>query len=139
VAVLSGPNQRDVCISVDKQLAGFEHALHVRQSTTRGLITECLKFDFERHLQSSRKGREKLERHNRYMCSNACSCSVPVCLECGNSRCDSVSSSGEPDLSCAHLAHQHQQHRDETQRRIVCATRARCQRCAPACVQQRAR
>ena len=41
-------------------------------------------------------------------------CSVPVCLECGNSRCDSVLSSGEPDLSRAHLAHQHQHHRDET-------------------------
>jgi hypothetical protein len=40
----------------------------------------------------------------------------------GNSRCDSLSSSGEPDLSRAHLAHQHQQHRDETLRPVVCAT-----------------
>jgi hypothetical protein len=55
-----------------------------------------------------KKAREKLEWHNRYMCSmcsNACGCSVPLCLECGNSRCDSESSSGEPDLSRAHLAH----------------------------------
>jgi hypothetical protein len=32
-----------VCISVDKQLAGFEHLLHVRQSTVGSVITECVK------------------------------------------------------------------------------------------------
>jgi hypothetical protein len=41
-----------------------------------------------------------------------------------------VSSSSERDLSRAHLAHQHQHHRDETLRPVVCATRARCRRCA---------
>ncbi len=30
------------------------------------------------------------------MRSNACGCSVPVYIECGNSRCDSVSTSCEP-------------------------------------------
>jgi hypothetical protein len=74
VAVLSGPLKSVVCLSVDKQLAGFEHALHIRQSTTGGVITECVKFDFARHLHSSsRRRREKLERHGTYMFSNACS------------------------------------------------------------------
>jgi heme-binding NEAT domain protein len=43
VAVLSGPHKGAVHISVDRQLAGFEHALHIRQSTMSSVITECLK------------------------------------------------------------------------------------------------
>jgi hypothetical protein len=40
VAVLSGPRKGFVLISVDKQLAGFEHALHIRQSTMGSVITK---------------------------------------------------------------------------------------------------
>jgi hypothetical protein len=43
VAVLSGPHKGDVRVSVDRQLAGFEHALHIRQSPTGSVIKECLK------------------------------------------------------------------------------------------------
>jgi hypothetical protein len=52
VAVLSGPHKGFVETSVDRQHAGFEHALHNRQSTMGSLITE-FKFDFARHLRSS--------------------------------------------------------------------------------------
>jgi glycerol-3-phosphate dehydrogenase len=41
VVVLSGPQKGFVETSVDKQLAGFEHALHNRQSTIGSVITEC--------------------------------------------------------------------------------------------------
>jgi hypothetical protein len=34
--------------------AGFEHALHIRQSTTGNVITECVKVD--RHLQRQENG-----------------------------------------------------------------------------------
>ncbi len=50
VAVLSGTQKGDVCFSVDRQLAGFEHALHIRQSTMGSVITESLKVKLERHL-----------------------------------------------------------------------------------------
>jgi hypothetical protein len=45
VAVLSGPPKGAVNISIDKQLANFEHLLHLRQSTMGSVITECLKID----------------------------------------------------------------------------------------------
>jgi hypothetical protein len=51
VAVLSGLHKGDVCISAERQLAGFEHLLHVRQSTIGSVITERLKA--ERHLEFS--------------------------------------------------------------------------------------
>jgi len=53
VAVLDGAQQGDVLISFEKNLAGFEHALHIRQSTMGSVITECVKFD--RHLQRKRQ------------------------------------------------------------------------------------
>jgi hypothetical protein len=59
VAVLSGSHKGVVKISMAMQLAGFEHALHIRQSTMRSVITECFKFDFARHLQSSRPERRE--------------------------------------------------------------------------------
>jgi hypothetical protein len=40
-------------ISLEKNLAGFEHALHIRQSTMGSVITECVKVD--RHLQRKRQ------------------------------------------------------------------------------------
>jgi hypothetical protein len=46
VAVLSGPPKGFVKISVGKQLAGFEHALHIGQSTMGSVITKRIKFDF---------------------------------------------------------------------------------------------
>jgi hypothetical protein len=50
VAVLSGPPKGVDWISAAKQLARVEeHALHIGQSTTGSVITECLKFDLERH------------------------------------------------------------------------------------------
>jgi hypothetical protein len=39
VAVLSGPHKGDVCVSVDKHLAGLEHPEHIRQFTTGSVIT----------------------------------------------------------------------------------------------------
>jgi hypothetical protein len=54
VAVLSGLQKGFVLVSVASQRAGFEHALHICQSTMGSVITECLKFDFaSRHRQSS--------------------------------------------------------------------------------------
>ena len=50
VAVRSGLHNGDVCISVDKQLAGFDNALHIRQSTMLSVITECVKA--ERHVEN---------------------------------------------------------------------------------------
>jgi hypothetical protein len=52
-----------------------------------------------------------------YRCSKACVLELPV-PKCGNSRCDSVSSSGEPDL-CAQLALQQQHRHVETPRPVV--------------------
>jgi hypothetical protein len=40
VAVLNGAHQGDEFFSVEKNLAGFEHALHIRQSTMGSVITE---------------------------------------------------------------------------------------------------
>jgi hypothetical protein len=42
-----------VLISLEKNIAGFEHALHIRQSTMGSVITECVKVD--RHLQRKRQ------------------------------------------------------------------------------------
>jgi hypothetical protein len=44
VAVLSGSLKGVVSLSVDRQLEGFEHALHMRQSTMGSVITESLNF-----------------------------------------------------------------------------------------------
>jgi hypothetical protein len=41
MAVLSGLHNGVVYVSADKQLAGFEHALHIRQATMGSVITEC--------------------------------------------------------------------------------------------------
>jgi hypothetical protein len=53
VAVLDGAHQGDEFLSFEKNLAGFEHLLHNRQSTTGNVITECVKVD--RHLQRKRQ------------------------------------------------------------------------------------
>jgi hypothetical protein len=53
VAVLDGAHQGDVLISLEKNLARFEHALHIRQSTMGSVITECVKVD--RHLQRKKQ------------------------------------------------------------------------------------
>jgi hypothetical protein len=53
VAVLDGAHQGDEFLSLEKNLAGFEHALHIRQSTMGNVITECVKFD--RHLHRERQ------------------------------------------------------------------------------------
>jgi hypothetical protein len=43
VAVLSGLYKGVVCRAFDTELAGFEHALHIRQSTVGSVSTECVK------------------------------------------------------------------------------------------------
>jgi len=53
VAVLDGARQGDEFLSFEKNIAGFEHALHIRQLTLGNVITECVKFD--RHLQRTRQ------------------------------------------------------------------------------------
>jgi hypothetical protein len=40
VAVVSGPHKGFVEISAATQLVGFEHALHIGQSTMGGVITD---------------------------------------------------------------------------------------------------
>jgi hypothetical protein len=55
VAVLSGLYKGVVCRAFDTELAGFEHALHIRQSTVGSVSTECVKS--ERHL--NREGKEE--------------------------------------------------------------------------------
>jgi hypothetical protein len=55
VAVLDGAHQGAGFLSLEKNLAGFEHALHIRQSTMGSVITECLQVKFDRHLQRKRQ------------------------------------------------------------------------------------
>jgi hypothetical protein len=57
VAVFCGPHKSVVQIHIDSQLAGFEHLLHIRQSTMGSVITECL--NFVRHLQSASVARSR--------------------------------------------------------------------------------
>ena len=53
VAVLDGARQGDEFLSFEKNLAGIEHALHIRQLTLGNVITECVKVD--RHLLRTRQ------------------------------------------------------------------------------------
>jgi hypothetical protein len=53
VAVLDSAHEGDVLISLEKNIARFEHVLHIRQSTMGNVITECVKVD--RHLQRKRQ------------------------------------------------------------------------------------
>ena len=55
VAVLNGAHQGDEFLSLEKNIAGFEHVLHIRQSTMGSVLTECLQIKVDRHLQRKRQ------------------------------------------------------------------------------------